>query len=334
MVGAFILFPMYTTAQPTRYTAQELLSYVTQEEVFSELGFPMETVYTGKKCYSPFREDKHPDCRWNMSVDGKLRFLDPARGLSLDWLDAVAWVRGCSFLESLDWVRDTFIHGEPQLLASNSPLYPTPTTSLGTKKLIQIKRKPWDATTFLWWRQFNLGAIDLYQGNVFAISDYWIEGRHFSAPKLAFAYVEEDGMKLYFPENDHRYRFIGNTKVLFCYELLPQSGDLLLITSSKKDALCLRSFGYHAVAPQGEGMEIAANLLWELKQRFRKVILFYDNDEPGIALAAQKVARWQVGGSIMTPSGGPKDPADYCKTYGAAATMQLLINLTHEVNHG
>lgn len=325
---------MYTTANAAQplYTAEELLSYVGQADIFSSLGFPVEAITSGKRFLSPLREDSHADCRFSLGTDGKYRFLDPARCLSLDCWGAVQYVNGCSFVEALAWVRDTFLAGmRPGVLhlqklsgETVSVVLPSP----GRRKVIQIKRRGYDGADKAWWRQFNIGQRLLKEGNVEAISDYWIDGRHFAAPKKAYAYVEEDGVKVYMPENEHRYRFVGTTRALSCYELLPQEGELLLITSSKKDALCLRSFGYNAVAPQGEGMDIPAAALWELKQRFRKVVLFYDNDVPGLTLAASKVAKWQVTGSIVTPAGEPKDPADYCKHYGVAATEQLLTTLT------
>jgi hypothetical protein len=316
------------------WTKDEILQYVTPEMVFVKLGIPAMDEDRGGRFLSPFREDSHPDCKLVLTKEsGELRYYDPSEGLFLDWLGTIMYATNCTFPKALDWVVEQFglVKGQEvspevkhyqQLAVERKKVVRYPTTI--AVRTVNMSKKDLD-----WWAQFNISKDMLFQNRVWAISDYWLDGRHSYIPKgmLAFAYKEDDGYKLYFPEGDKRNKWLSSTKALACYDTLPQTGDLLLITSSKKDAMCLKSFGYHAIAPQGEGVSLPNHILWELKQRFKKVILFYDNDAPGVKAATKAVKEWQVDGFVHTPPTEPKDPAAYCKEYGPEKTQQFLTTI-------
>ena len=310
----------------TRWTKEAILEKITEEEIFQTLGLPVEHI--GKRFCSPFRKDSNPDCRLILTRETrKLRFYDPALGSSLDWIGLVQYSQELDFQGALNWVAETFFLQKRQFIptpVANKPLMPfLPTT-------IQVRYCPFSSKDLTWWAQFNISQDLLVANRVSAISDYWVNGRHHYCPKglLAFCYKEHDGYKLYFPQEEKRWKWRSTTRALACYELLPQTGSLLVITSSKKDAMCLQSFGYYAIAPQGEGVDIPANLLWELKQRFQRIIIFYDNDYPGLQLAHQKKHFWQVDDYVFLPfTEDAKDPAAYCAAYGADAAKEQFITL-------
>lgn len=313
---------------PSKWTKELVSSYINEEEVFAHLGLPVEEPIGTRFC-SPFRTDTHPDCKLIFSKEGKLRFYDPAMGESLDWISLVMYSQSLSFQGALDWVADTFS------LEGKKESKPTVFMEAAKRKApaaatIQVRFCPLSWKDKLWWQQFNVSEQMLLDNNVFAISDYWLNGRHHYCPKgqLAFCYREADGYKLYFPEEDRKWKWRSTTKVLSCYETLPQTGDLLVITSSKKDALCLKSFGYNVIAPQGEGMDIPSGSLWELKLRFKRLVIFYDNDYPGLQLAHQKRISWQVDDFVYLPfTEEAKDPAAYCQLYGAEAAQTIFNTL-------
>jgi hypothetical protein len=66
------------------------------------------------------------------------------------------------------------------------------------------------------------------------------------------------------------------------FEQLPKDGKLLIITKSMKDVMCLNSLGISAIAPNSENLFISDNVLEILKQRFKYIVVLYDNDLPGI----------------------------------------------------
>lgn len=297
-----------------------------------KLGLPIDALSgrRSSKFCSPFREDRKPDCKLKYGTNEVLYFEDPAYDLSLDWIGCVQYARNCSFPEALQWVADAFglepgkersaeVMAIRKLNAERPPAKPS---------VIQIKSRPWNKSDLGYWSMGNIGQRELLLGRVWPISDYWLNGVHRRAPAMSYAYIEDDGHKLYFTQERGPYRFLSTTKALSCYELLPQRGELLLITSSKKDALTLLSFGYNVVAPQGEGMDIAAHLLWELKQRFNKQVILYDNDYPGLKLAHLKTQKWGVTDFVHFPlDEEAKDPYALACKYGAATAADTIKNL-------
>ena len=64
--------------------------------------------------------------------------------------------------------------------------------------------------------------------------------------------------------------------------MIPKYGEYLVITKSLKDVMCLYNYNIPSIAPGSETSFISDNQLSRLKQRFKKIIVFYDNDIPGI----------------------------------------------------
>ncbi|MGL1311253.1 hypothetical protein ACSTKO_24905, partial [Vibrio parahaemolyticus] len=58
-------------------------------------------------------------------------------------------------------------------------------------------------------------------------------------------------------------------------EQLTYQSDLLIITKSRKDVMCLRSFGYDAVSPRSENTPMPENFFtWADTHYKRKLVLF------------------------------------------------------------
>ena len=68
------------------------------------------------------------------------------------------------------------------------------------------------------------------------------------------------------------------------YDQLPTDAyvqNVLFIAASMKDALCLISAGYYAIAPQSESVRISLETIQELKSRFKSIYILYDLDKAG-----------------------------------------------------
>lgn len=316
------------------WNKEELLRYITPEQVMERLGCPIPDEGLGTKFLSPFREDRRPDCKlfYSRGEVPILYFYDPTENLRLDWVGLVQYTQNnCSYQAALNWVAEAFglepgappsneMKREAELIKARKVIVKPPA-------VIQIKSRPHTRSDIDWWAQYHISKDLLFTYRIWAISDYWLNGQHYRAPRRAYAYKEDDGFKLYFPDEDPRFKWLSSTNALSGYEQLPQTGALLVITSSKKDVVCLRSFGYPAVNPQGEGMDIPAHLLWELKQRFQKVVIFYDNDRPGVEAALKMKRGWQVDDLVVLPDITTKDPSDYCRTYGPEAAHHMFNKL-------
>lgn len=125
------------------------------------------------------------------------------------------------------------------------------------------------------------------------------------------------------------FRFIGNvsTKTIQGYKQLAKSGKLVVITKSMKDVMCLYSLGIPAIAPNSETQFVSDKILEELKQRFKYVVLLYDNDLTGVRFTNKiRKEHPELIVSMIPRSTGAKDISDYYYMYGRKGTQEFITN--------
>ena len=88
---------------------------------------------------------------------------------------------------------------------------------------------------------------------------------------------------------------------------LKHSDDKLIITKSGKDCIVGDELGYNVVATQGEGMFIADDILTDMRERYKKIYLLYDNDwdkeiNRGQEYAAKLVQKYDFLHNIHVPN--------------------------------
>lgn len=153
---------------------------------------------------------------------------------------------------------------------------------------------------------FNVKPIDFY-----CIDDIMIKPDNFS---VVYEY-EGNRCKIYTPLSPNKkYKFLDGIKGEYYqgYNKLPQTGDLVFITSSYKDVMVLYELGYYAIAPKSEVVKINEDIINDLKSRFENVILFYDNDDAGLHAAEKLKKKYNIN-YITTNS--EKDPSDFSRKY-------------------
>lgn len=108
---------------------------------------------------------------------------------------------------------------------------------------------------------------------------------------------------------------------------LPAKGELLIITSSMKDALVLRVLGYDSIALGGEGNYIPDKILDYLWSCFDNIVIFYDNDKPGLE-AGIKTSELIGAGNIHIPiEYEQKDISDFIHIHRIEETVRLMNKL-------
>lgn len=113
------------------------------------------------------------------------------------------------------------------------------------------------------------------------------------------------------------------------------SDEELIITSSRKDAMCLfENLRIPAVSMQGEGYLPKPQIMQQLKDRFKKIYIWYDNDfthehdNPGQDNAAKLIALYPYLRNVCIPSEyRSKDPSDLVKNHG----KETLINFWNQL---
>lgn len=99
----------------------------------------------------------------------------------------------------------------------------------------------------------------------------------------SYIYFIKDGRyRVYTPGSHIKFWGTMDKFDVFGIDQLPEKGKLLVITKSLKDVMVLYEMGIPAIAFASENITPSKKLINELKERFKKVVILYDNDKAGI----------------------------------------------------
>mgnify|MGYP001251904501 CR=1 FL=1 len=106
----------------------------------------------------------------------------------------------------------------------------------------------------------------------------------------------------------------------------------LTITSSLKDAMCLKSFGYNleVIAPDSENTIIKPYIIENFKIKYKKIITLFDNDSAGEKAIEKYKKNYDINGCSLNIS---KDISDAVKEHGFDKVHKLLKPLLKETIH-
>jgi hypothetical protein len=289
----------------------------------------------GKKFSSPFRSDGSPSCVIT-KYNGTFFFRDFGTDETYTAINFVKAKFNADYYEALSIISADFnlgLHDKTIDKASMGyvgiPNVPIKGTTSESSE-IRIKRREWnDNIDKEYWSQYGLNRAILKHFNVHPIQNLWINGKVFNIndKNPSYAYVLGEGeYKILSPYNEE-FKWLNNCKnTIQGYTQLPDKGELLVITSSYKDVMSLYKYGYNAIAPQSENTMISSEMMEELKERFSKIIVFFDNDSAGITAANIYNELYNIE-YVHTPVDEPKDISDYYKKYGDEQTREILRSL-------
>lgn len=193
-----------------------------------------------------------------------------------------------------------------------------------TRCNLKVKVRNWLDYDEQFWTKYGITIDWLKYANVHPISHImFLKNGQITttlADKYAYAYAEfKEGkvtFKIYQPYNTKGFKWLNNHdgSVISLWTQLPETGDKLCICSSLKDALCLwANTGIPTIAPQGEGYGLSDHAIKDLKERFKKIYIIFDNDEPGLR-DSEKLAKATNFTNITLPFfEGGKDISDLYK---------------------
>lgn len=236
-------------------------------------------------------------------VDGKILFKDfGSNSKPLTIFQYIMMQEGYpdtkqGFLASLDKVRQDFslkgidsYRGDFKIVKSIHT--PVIFEQLNLKEYssckIECKTRNWEELDLEYWNQFQFNSEItpklLKHFQIFPISYYWINGWQFKCNTLSYMYLINDKVKLYFPLlKENKWFCNTNKNSIQGWDQLPKQGKHLIITKSLKDVLCLyNELKINAISPNSETSFISKEKILELKLRFEKIIIYYDNDITGI----------------------------------------------------
>ena len=208
--------------------------------------------------------------------------------------------------------------------------------------------KPWDKE---YWNSYGISLKFCKWCNVYPISHAFFTREDketglkntvcIPMDKYAYAYFEwkddKQSVKLYQPfsttmkwlsKHDHSVWDLWKQAFQWADK---RSNDTLIITSSRKDAMCLwGNLRIPAMSLQGEGYIPKPQVMKQVLEKFKNVYLWYDNDyshkedNPGQDNARKLIEEFPELKNIVIPSEyRSKDPSDLYKNWGKEILKEI-----------
>lgn len=265
---------------PDNITLDWILSKVTEYDIYAKyIGqFKVGMIYN-----SPFRKDKNPSFGIYYSKRTKqLLFKDHGTGECGNIIKFVSLFTGKPEYNDIlsDIVNKLNITNNTKLVSSKQYIPPTET-------VIGVVRQEFTDVDINYWKQFNISINTLKKFNVNSIKYYLCNGivkGTYKRENPMYAYKVYNNFKIYRPLADKYTKWRNNLTDydIQGYEQLPQKGDILFITKSMKDVMCLHEMGIPAVSPSSESTFLPKDVLEQLKTRFKRIIILFDRDVAGV----------------------------------------------------
>lgn len=100
-------------------------------------------------------------------------------------------------------------------------------------------------------------------------------------------------------------------------------GDLLIITKSMKDIMCLYEMGYTAISPASESTFLT-QMLQMHKLRFKRILICFDRDVPGVKNMRKISLKTGLNGFLVHKKFQSKDISDAIKNNGLEVIKNWL----------
>lgn len=261
-------------------TLDWILSRVTEYDIYAHyLGqFKVGMIYN-----SPFRKDKNPSFGIFYSKRTKqLLFKDHGTGDCGNVIKFVSLYTGITNYNDilLDIVDKLKITSDTKLVSSKQYI-------ASTETVIGVVRQDFTAEDINYWSQFNICINTLKKFNVNSIKYYLCNGivkGIYKKENPMYAYKVYNNFKIYRPLADKYTKWRNNLGQydIQGFKQLPKTDNLLIITKSLKDVMCLYEMGISAISPASESTFIPDDVLDNLKKRFKHILICFDRDTAGI----------------------------------------------------
>lgn len=305
--------------------------------------FDIAHKYLGITCVpevinSPLRQDNNPSL--GLFINNKtnsLWFKDFGSGEKGSLYDLLAKMWNVS----KDKVYDRILEDMPA---------PAPMRKHGVKVYrksagkVEVRVREWRDYDIAYWDSYGISLPWLKFGEIYPISHIILTKNGHSYPipaeKYAYVYVErKDGIvsfKIYQPySKEYKWMSKHDSSVWDLWTKIPEKGDKLIITSSRKDALAIWSnTGIPSLSLQGEGYIPKEHVVQQLKDRYNKVYVLYDNDfqseeNHGRMYGKMIAERFNVTQIEIPEKWGSKDPSDLVKNHGREVLRGVIYELVN-----
>ena len=307
---------MYSTKTAITMSLRDLLDKLDDYSIYS---YYLGSFKPGKLMNSPLRpDDKIPSFAIFKGKTGGLLFKDHGTGEAGNALKFIKLYRGIETREELERellkiVRRTNPNQNIRTV-NYTKLVGSGVTDIG------IVRQPFTEVDRKYWKQFHISFDTLKKFNVFSIK-YFLCNRvvrgTYKEDNPMYAYKVYDKFKIYRPLASKYTKWrtnLTNRHVQGLAELPKEGGNLLIITKSLKDVMCLYEMGFSAIAASSETTFIPDDILQSLRTKWKHIVILYDRDKTGMKTARQYSKQYKLDAIFIHKKFNSKDVSDAVKT--------------------
>lgn len=326
---------MDITFEPINLTKELILSRVSEERILSHyLGLPIK-----KGLYrNPLRQDAKPTASFFKSkTNGRIMFKDFGTGYCGDFVSIVMTKFNCSYYKALQIIANDFGIIKRQDLPKNKCLKKWDEEKFEDTggAIIQVEIKDFTENDLQWWAKYGISQLTLKKFRVYSCKNVFLNGNLFemvSDNQYVYGYyggIKQDieQWRIYHPKRN-KFKWISNWKGSYIQgakQLSKAGGDLLIIQKSLKDVMCLYEFGIQSIAPCSENLFVSNTVLTKLKKKYKRIIVWYDTDIPGINnLRKIKKEHPELEYFFIPRKYNVKDFSDFRKKYGRDKSEKFL----------
>ena len=131
-----------------------------------------------------------------------------------------------------------------------------------------------------------------------------------------YAYKVYDRFKIYRPLASKYTKWrtnLTNRHVQGLAELPKEGGNLLIITKSLKDVMCLYEMGFYAISPSSETTFIPEDMLQSLRSKWKHIVILFDRDKTGMFKAREYSKKYKLDCIFVNKKFKAKDVSDAVK---------------------
>ena len=264
-------------------------------------------------------------CIYYNQRKGKYMFKDFSSGKGGDAVTLVKELYNLKFHKACQKIVDEY----NDYVVENKTGYNVESIEVQPKyRVDKYEKRMWTTLDQQFWTQFNIGTKLLTMYNVFPLSHYTMargEDEIQIKGLYIYGYFKNDGTlyKIYQPKTMDK-KFIKVDDYIQGFEQV-KPHDYLIITSSLKDVMSIKSLKIHTdvIAPDSENTIIKKDLMEHFIKSYKKVVLLFDNDEPGLeSMKKYKELYPALSISILPMS---KDVSDSIKDFGVKEVKTRLV---------
>lgn len=302
--------------------------------------------YDSRKTYTnPLRRDKTPSCYFSQIStsfgNNVINFID--WGYKPTHIDCILFVALSYNIDELEAIRrinidlkyTSKLKGGFNVLEKERVVTPSLISIPEKERNVfdtSKRREEFKDYEIEYWNQFNINLNILKKYEVYPVD--WVfknESILYSASKYnpVFAYYENNKLfKIYNPLGNKFYKWRTIKALLEGYSKLEYKSNVLFITSSLKDVMCLSSLNYDSFAlPSENSYKILLPIIKDLFKDYEYIFLYLNNDDTGksyskyLTLEIDKRLKY-----INNPDSLPSDPSDIIKKYNTVLLNDIINN--------